>query len=52
MYKYIISKNKNKIFESKLYKTKREASREGFEHLDSLESINEVYYSMNVIKVI
>ena len=51
MYRYIISENNRVIFESDLYKTKKKASEEGFGYLDALESINDVYYSMNIVKV-
>ena len=51
MYRYIISENNKVVFESDLYKTKKKASEEGFGYLDALESINDIYYSMNIVKV-
>ena len=53
MYKYIISKHGQLIFESDLYNTRKEASIDGFGHLDALESINEdAHYSMIIEEVI
>lgn len=51
MYKYIISKHDKLIYESKAYSSKREAINLGFGYLDALESINDEYYSMQIIEV-
>ena len=51
MYKYIISRHDKLIYESKAYSSKREAINLGFGYLDALESINDEYYSMQIIEV-
>lgn len=51
MYKYILYNRKNKVFESMEYDSKSKAEQMGLEHLDALEAIYDLYYTITINEV-
>lgn len=51
MFKYIIYHHNNKIYESISYETQEEAVKNGYEHLDAKERIDEKYYTISFNEV-